>query len=384
MNSAESHAVLELLPPSEEHRDAVLDYKAEHLACGETVLHGGALLDRIESYDSWLELVRGNRRRETVHPGWVPSDTLLAFRPSDRRLVGIIDIRRELNDFLRDCGGHIGYGVRPSERRKGYAAEMLRLALRRCRELELAEVLLACHQDNPASRRTIEKCGGVPERQFIHTDGKPSAMFRIVLRPETDALLELAEANQAKARGLVERSGLIPAWEAGGIEVRPVGSLPMGLLMKHRDIDFHLYSPAPALADGLRAIEKIGRRVRVTAIASRDLLDTSEACIEWHLTVLDEDGDAWQLDLIHIRRGSAWDGYFEELARQVRAALTPELKHTILELKYLTPEEDHIIGIEYYHAVLGGGVRNWAEFVAWRRAHPVTGIVEWRPPAAEK
>ncbi len=170
-----------LVAPAEADEARVLDYREEHRRCGESFLHGSALLDRTDSYADWLKLVRGNTVPETVRSGWVVSDTLLAVRKSDDALVGMIDIRHELNDFLRECGGHIGYGVRPAERRKGYATEMLRLALEHARKLGLSEVLVACRRVNTGSRRTMEKNGGVLLREFSGRDGEAGLMFRIVL-----------------------------------------------------------------------------------------------------------------------------------------------------------------------------------------------------------
>ncbi|MDE5636569.1 MAG: phosphoglycerate mutase family protein, partial [Alistipes sp.] len=67
------------------------------------------------------------------------------------------------------------------------------------------------------------------------------------------------------------------------------------------------------------------------------------------------------------------------MADRIAAALTDRTRTAILRLKYLTPDDEHIMGVEYYQAVLRDGVRTWDEFVAWRAAHPVTGIVEWMP-----
>lgn len=189
----------------------------------------------------------------------------------------------------------------------------------------------------------------------------------------------LAERNQARAREVIADSGVIAAWESIGAKVNPVGSLPSGLLMTHRDVDFHIYTDTLDVAESFGVITQICRHPAVTHLEYRNLTATEECCFEWHVWIKDCDGDEWQIDMIQILKGSAFDGYFERVVERIKAVLTPETRRTILELKYLTPETEKIMGIEYYHAVIGGGVRTWAEFVAWRAAHPVTGIVEWCP-----
>lgn len=77
-----------------------------------------------------------------------------------------------MNDFLKSYGGHIGFGIRPTERRKGYGSIILRKALDFCREISLQRVMLACYKDNVASRKTIERCWGILEKEFALTELK--------------------------------------------------------------------------------------------------------------------------------------------------------------------------------------------------------------------
>lgn len=89
--------------------------------------------------------------------GYVPSEVFLEVRQNDDFVVGIIDFRHPLSDFPEKFGGHIGYSIRPSERRKGYASEMLRLVLPLCREIGESKILLTCDKGNVASQKTIIK-----------------------------------------------------------------------------------------------------------------------------------------------------------------------------------------------------------------------------------
>lgn len=164
-----------------------------------------------------------------------------------------------------------------------------------------------------------------------------------------------------------------------GAEPNLVGSLRTGLLMKHRDIDFHIYSSPLNIADSFAAMTRIARNPRIRRIEYGNLLDTSEECLEWHAWYADADDQLWQIDMIHMPKGSAYDGYFERVADRIAAVLTDQTRETILRLKYETPETEKIMGIEYYQAVLRDGVRTYAEFEAWRAANPVTGVLEWMP-----
>lgn len=192
-------------------------------------------------------------------------------------------------------------------------------------------------------------------------------------------LLDIATLNQQKARSIIKDTRIIPIWESVGAKVNLVGSLKTGLLMKHRDIDFHIYSSALNLSDSFRAMAVLAENPSVQKIEYTNLLDTEEECIEWHAWYQDREGELWQIDMIHIREGSRYDGYFERVAERISAVLTDEMRRAILHLKYETPEDEKIMGIEYYQAVIRDGVRSYSDFEEWRMQHPVTGVVEWMP-----
>ena len=110
--------ILELVEPTMEYKDQVMAFKAEMLEYGSD-FEGCSGLENTETYEEWLDF-RGREKRK----GWLPSHTYLTVRRSDGRVVGIINYRPSpLSDLVFQYGGHIGYSIRPLERRKGYARE---------------------------------------------------------------------------------------------------------------------------------------------------------------------------------------------------------------------------------------------------------------------
>ena len=192
-------------------------------------------------------------------------------------------------------------------------------------------------------------------------------------------IFDIAKQNQEKAWQVIKNTNIIQIWEDAGAKINLVGSLRTGLLMKHRDIDFHIYSSPLNLANSFLAMARLAENPSIKRIECANLLHTSEACIEWHAWYQNEENELWQMDMIHIREGSRYDGYFEKMAERIKAVLTEETRKAILRLKYETPDTEYCMGVEYYQAVLRDGVRTYAEFENWRRQHPVTGIVEWMP-----
>ena len=235
-------------------------------------------------------------------------------------------------------------------------------------------------------------------------------------------IFDIAKQNQEKAWQVIKNTNIIQIWEDAGAKINLVGSLRTGLLMKHRDIDFHIYSSALNLTDSFQAMARLAENPSIKRIECANLLHTAEACIEWHAWYQNEENELWQMDMIHIREGSrykriecanllhtaeaciewhAWyqneenelwqmdmihiregsryDGYFEKVAQRISEIMTDEIRETILRLKYETPETEKIIGVEYYQAVIRDGVRDYSGFKEWRKQHPVTGVVEWMP-----
>lgn len=153
-----------LVRPSLSLKEKALEYKKEHFDNNEFIINGSELFDKTDDYEKWLNDVTNNTNIETVNKNWIVTDTFFAVNENDD-IVGIIDFRHTLNDFLKDFG-HSGYSVRPSMRNKGYATEMLRQIIIIAKNIGLKELQLSVESDNYPSIKTILKNGGIKEREF--------------------------------------------------------------------------------------------------------------------------------------------------------------------------------------------------------------------------
>ncbi len=160
---------LKLVLPTIEYKSEIMDYKREFIEDGDS-MDGTGGLRNFNIFEEWYSSICDNLKEETVRKGLVPATTYIAISIDDGRLIGMIDVRHRLNDFLFNFGGHIGYSVRKSERQKGYATEMLALALKECTRLGIKKVLITCDKDNMALAKTIINNGGGMENEIQEGD----------------------------------------------------------------------------------------------------------------------------------------------------------------------------------------------------------------------
>nr|WP_320057848.1 phosphoglycerate mutase family protein [uncultured Bacteroides sp.] len=191
--------------------------------------------------------------------------------------------------------------------------------------------------------------------------------------------IELAEHNQLTAWKILEDTRLISTWKSIGAKVNIVGSLKSGLLMKSKDIDLHIYTDKLDISESFSVMQELAERLSLKEIQYKNLIDTEEECIEWHALYEDKNKDIWKFDIIHIRKGSKYDGVVEKVTDAIIQRLTPEIRKTILKIKFDVPDDVMVPGIEIYRAVFSGGVKNYEELKQWRKTNPLTNSLDWRP-----
>ena len=161
-----------LIKPDASFAGEIRSYREEMLLAGSS-MDGTGALRRIESPMEWLRYNAIMENPEKVPKNKVPATQFVLTDTDSGRIYGMLQVRHTLNDYLRRYAGHIGYSVRPTERRKGYARKMLKLALVYCRDvLKMDKVMVSCLVENEPSRRTILSCGGVlEEKVYEHVEG---------------------------------------------------------------------------------------------------------------------------------------------------------------------------------------------------------------------
>lgn len=192
-------------------------------------------------------------------------------------------------------------------------------------------------------------------------------------------ILSKAQAVQQQARDVINETGVTRIWESKNATINLIGSLQTGLMINNRDIDFHIYSNPFKLEDSFAAISELAQKQGITKISYANLLDTPEQCVEWHAWYQAPDGNTWQIDMIHILETSPYAGYFEKVAARINQVLTPQTKQAILEIKQTASEHGKVRGIEVYKAVIQDGVKNFEQFLEWKKSNPEEEIINWMP-----
>ena len=176
---------LRLVKANDRNKNLICDMLDEWYASGETIVP--YVIRRIDYHDYdfyWRNLEISEPKAQKR--GLVPDSTWFALDEERNIIVGAVNIRHFLNEGLILDGGHIGDGIRPSERRKGYATEMIRLALEKCKELGIYHILMVCDKDNTGSAKSIQNNGGVLENEPV-VDGEIEQRYWIDLEPEDGA-----------------------------------------------------------------------------------------------------------------------------------------------------------------------------------------------------
>ena len=148
-------------------------------------INGCGALDRFmeeSTYEEWLEKVYADIDIANIEKPRVPALTYFFMREEDDEIIGMINIRLALNDFLKKEGGHIGYCIRPSERQKHYATDMLNMSLAVCDTVDIKEVILTCDKCNIASAKVIRNCGGELVEEFYSETFKEDIQRYVIRR----------------------------------------------------------------------------------------------------------------------------------------------------------------------------------------------------------
>lgn len=168
-----------LSKPSIELREEYLSFYQEWKESGETMVPWVITKDPT-NFEAMIQFLEDSESGANIPEGWVPDSTYWLINENNR-VLGAVNIRHRLTDRLLDRGGHIGYGIRPSERRKGYATKLLSFALEKAKEIDIQKALITCDEINVGSLKTILNNGGVPDSDFIEEDGNVIKRFWISL-----------------------------------------------------------------------------------------------------------------------------------------------------------------------------------------------------------
>lgn len=151
-----------LIEPTELYLEQIAEYKKEFLETNSS-MDGCGPLRRCENPTDYILECEKYKSSDTLPKDFVLATQFFYIRKADNCLVGMIQVRHYFNKYLSKYGGHIGYSIKPSERRKGYATSMLKAVLPYCKEIGIDKILITCIEDNIGSEKAIVNNGGFYE-----------------------------------------------------------------------------------------------------------------------------------------------------------------------------------------------------------------------------
>ena len=169
--------MIRLVKLSEQYKEQLFEMMDEWTAANEKIVPYAIRKNDYHDFKYYLENLEIKEEME----GKVPDTTLFCLDEDRNIFVGAVNIRHYLNEAMLLNGGHIGDGIRPSERRKGYATKMIGLALEECKKLGLDKVLMVCDKNNVGSAKSIMNNGGVLENEVV-VNGVTEQRYWIDLR----------------------------------------------------------------------------------------------------------------------------------------------------------------------------------------------------------
>jgi len=171
--------MLKLITPDKRFEEQYKEMMDEWYSYHEEIIPYSIRRLDYKDFDAYLKGFEEESRGSLC--GFVPATTLWAYDEERNIIIGAVNIRHYLNDALLKNGGHIGDGVRPSERKKGYATKMISLALEECKKLNINRVLMVCDKDNIGSAKSIINNGGILENEILNEDGTIEQRYWIEL-----------------------------------------------------------------------------------------------------------------------------------------------------------------------------------------------------------